>query len=58
MALINYNFTRLKCTKCGKLFELNPGQEIEEISIKCCVTEPEVAKSKRTRMKKAEADAT
>ena len=35
MPLINYNYTRLKCTDCGKLFEIKPGQEIEEVVIRC-----------------------
>jgi len=54
MALINYNYTRLKCLDCGKLFEIKPGQEIQEVVIRCeCkkVDEP----VKRTRRKKDDA---
>lgn len=57
--LINYNFTRLKCTDCGKLFELKPGQEIEQVLIKCeCKKEAFKEKAKRNRTSKAAPDAT
>ena len=59
MSLINYNFTRLKCTDCGKLFELKPGQEIDEVIIKCeCKKEAVKEKVKRSRTPKEEENAT
>jgi len=62
MALINYNFTRLKCTDCGKLFELKPSQQLDEVLIKCeCKKEAvkqKVEANKRTKKPKVEADAT
>lgn len=55
--LRNFNFTRLQCTDCGKMFELLPGEELLKVSIVCkCKIENKEAIKKRGR-KKAE-DAT
>jgi len=52
MALINYNYTRLKCLDCGKTFEIKPGQEIEEVVVRCKCKD--VEPKKRIRRKEAQ----
>jgi len=53
MALINYNYTRLKCLDCSKTFEIKPGQEIDEIVIRCDCKKVEEPKKRIVKRKEA-----